>query len=124
MQSAAPGVIGSDEVVPPGAIAASFPLDFFFLLESAAPGAAGSAEAAAPWAFGCFFRVGIFAGWTNFACFRASRTVSDMKMDSDSGEGVMNGFLMCSSDILGGIAGLVEPSLDSAFATSLFALGS
>src|SRR3954466_1763804 len=45
-----------------------------------------------------------------------------MKMDSDSGDGMMDGFLMCSSDTPGGIACLVEPSLDNASAASLLSL--
>src|SRR4051812_3272860 len=116
--------------MPSGAASAFFPLAFFFLLhsaapgvQSAAPGAAGSAEAGAPWAPDCFFRVVIFAGWATFAFLNASRSVSEMKMDSESGDGVIDDFLMCSSDTLGGIACLVEPSLDRASAASLFALG-
>src|SRR4051812_19790085 len=130
MQTAVPDAIVSSEAVPFGAAACSLPLDFFFLLQSAAPGvqssapgAAGSAEAGAPWAPDCFFRVGIFAGWATFVFFSASRSVSEMKMDSDSGDGVIDGFLMCSSDTPGGIACLVEPRLDKASAASLFALG-
>src|SRR4051812_16428155 len=130
MQSAVPDAIGSSEVVSSGAAACSLLLDLFFLLhptapgvQSAAPGASGSAEAGASWAPDCFFRVGIFAGWAIFAFFRASRSVSEMKMDSDSRDGVIDGFLMCSSDTPDGIACLVEPSLDRASAASLFALG-
>src|ERR1041384_3921978 len=129
MQSAVPDVIGSSEAVPSGAAFACFPLAFFFLLhsaapglQSAAPGAAGSTEAGAPWVFDCFFRVGIFVGWAYFAFFSTSKSVSEMKMDLDSGVGVMDGFLMCSSDTPGGMACLVEPSLDNASAASLFAL--
>src|SRR4051812_32427088 len=130
MQSAVPGAIGSSEAMASGTAACSLPLDFFFLLQSAspgvqsaAPGAVGSAEAGAPWVPDCFFRVGIFAGWATFALFSASRSVSEMKMDSDSGDGMIDGFLICSSDTLGGIACLVDPSLDKASAASLFALG-
>src|SRR3954465_3306223 len=130
MQSAVPDVIGSSEAVPSGASSSCFPLALLFLLhsaapglQSAAPGAVGSAEAGAPWALDCFFRVEIFAGWATFVFFSASRSVSEMKMDSDSGDGVIDGFLMCSSDTPGGIACLVDPSLDRASAASLFALG-
>src|SRR3954464_9261422 len=70
-----------------------------------------------------FFRVSIFAGWASFAFLSASRSVSEMKMDSDSGDGMMEGFLICSSDTPGGIACLVDPSLDNAFAASLLTLG-
>src|SRR4051812_7136904 len=130
MQSAKPDAIGSFEAVSSGAAACSLPLDFFFLLQSAAPGVqsaapavVGSAEAGAPWAPDCFLRVGIFAGWATFAFFSASRSVSEMKMDSDSGDGMIDGFLICSSETPGGIACLVDPSLDNASAASLFALG-
>src|ERR1044071_8530513 len=130
MQSAVPDVIGSSEAVPSGAASASFPLVLLSLLQSAAPGlqsaapgAVGSAEAGAPWALDCFFVVDIFAGWASFAFFSASRSVSEMKMDLNSGDGVMDGFLMCSSHTPGGMACLVEPSLDNASATSLLALG-
>src|SRR3954467_12748492 len=130
MQSAVPHVIGSSEAVPSGTAACSLPLDFFFLLQSAAPGLqstapgdVGSAEAGAPWAPDCFFRVGIFAGWASFAFLSASRSVSEMKMDSDSGDGMIDGFLICSSDTPGGIACLVDLSLDRASTASLFALG-
>src|SRR3954468_16225936 len=92
-------------------------------VQSAAPGAFGSAEAGAPWAPTCFFRVVIFAGCASFDFFKASRSVSEMKMDSDSGDGVMDGFRICSSDTPGGMDCLVEPSLDKASAASLFALG-
>src|SRR3954467_1817360 len=95
-----PDVIGSSEAVPSGAASALFPLAFFFLLhsaapgvQSAAPGAAGSAEAGAPWAPSCFFRVEIFADWASLACRSVSKSVSEMKMDSDSGDGVIDGFL-------------------------------
>src|SRR4051812_34780598 len=130
MKSAVPGAIGSSEPVASGTAACSFPLDLFFLLQSAAPGVqsaapgvVGPAEAGAPWAPDCFFRVGIFAGWATFVFFSPSRSVSEMKMDSDSGDGVIDGFLLCSSDTPGGIACLVEPRLDKASAASLFALG-
>src|SRR3954468_20958798 len=130
MQSAVPDAIGSSEAMSSGAVACSLPLDLFFLLQSAppgvqsaAPGVVGSAEAGASWAPDCFFRVGIFAGWATFAFFNASRSVSEMKMDSDSGDGTMDGFLMCFSDTPGGIACLVDPSLDRASDASLFALG-
>src|SRR3954468_18643224 len=130
MQLAVPDAIGSSGAMSSGAVACSLLLDFFFLLQSAAPGVqsaapdvVGSAEAGAPWAPDCFFRVGIFAGWATFAFFSASRSVSEMKMDSDSGDGVIDGFLMCSSDTPGGIACLVDPRLDKASAASLFALG-
>src|SRR3954463_8675852 len=92
-------------------------------VQSAAPGAVGSAEAGAPWAPDCFFRVGIFAGWATFAFLNASRSVFEMKMDSDSGDGMIDVFLISSSDTPGGIACLVDPSLDRASATSLFSLG-
>ena len=125
-----PDVIGSSEAVPSGAACACLSLAFFFLLlsvapglQSAAPGAAGSVEAETPWAPDCFFRVGIFAGWASFAFCSVSKSVSEMKMDSDSGDGVIDGFLMCSSDTPGGIACLVDQSLDRASAASLFALG-
>src|SRR4051812_42411952 len=117
MQSAVPDAIGSSEAVPYGVASCSLPLDFFFLLQSAAPGvqsaapgAVGSAEAGAPWAPDCFFRVGIFAGWATFAFFSASRSVSEIKMESDSGDGMIDGFSICSSDTPGGIACLVDPS--------------
>src|ERR1043165_2055223 len=111
MQSAVPDVIRSSEAVPSGAASASFSLALLFLLQSAAPGLQSAAPGAA---LDCFFRVGNFAGWASFAFFSASRSVSEMKMDSDSGDGVMEGFLMCSSDTPGGMACLVDPSLDSA----------
>src|SRR3954470_21984140 len=130
MQSAVPDAIGSSEAVPSGAAACPLPLDFFLLLQSAAPGvqsadpgAVGSAEAGAPWAPDCFFRVGIFAGLDTFAFFSASRSVSEMKMDSDSGDGMIDGFLICSSETPGGMDCLVQPSLDNASAASLLALG-
>src|SRR3954463_1813078 len=130
MQSAVPDVLGSSEAVPSGAASACFPSAFLFLLhleapgmQSAAPGAVGSAEAGAPWAPGCFFRVGIFANWASFAFCSASKSVSEMKMDSDSGDGVIDGFLICSNETPGGMACLVEQSLDSASAASLLALG-
>ena len=130
MQSAVPDVIGSSEVVPSGAAFTFFPLIFSSLLhsaapglQSAAPGAIGSAEAVAPWALDCFFKAGIFADWASFAFFMASRSVSQIKMDTDSGDGVMDGFLMCSSDTPGGMACFGEPILDNACAASLFALG-
>jgi hypothetical protein len=44
-------------------------------------------------------------------------------MDVDSGEGLMDGLRMISSDTLAGISCLAEPILDSRFASSLFALG-
>src|SRR3954466_4671243 len=98
MQSAVPDVIGFSEGVPSGAASACFPLALFFLLhsaapglQSAAPGVVGSAEAGAPWALDCFFRIGIFAGWASFAFFNTSRSVSEMKMDSDSRDGAMDG---------------------------------
>src|ERR1041385_6353555 len=101
-----------------------------FLLQSAAPGpqstaagAIGSAEVEGPFVLDCFFKLEIFVGGASFAFFNASRSVSEMKMDSDSEDGMMDGFLMCSSDIPGGIACLVDPSLDNASAASLFALG-
>src|SRR3954466_15307783 len=88
--------------MPSGAASAFFPLTFFFLLhsaapgvQSAAPGAAGSADAGAPWAPSCFFRVEIFADWASWSCRNVSKSVSEMKMDSDSGDGVMDGFLIC-----------------------------
>src|SRR3954471_16701634 len=128
MQSAVPDTIGSSEAVSSGAAACSLLLDLFFLLHSAAPGVqsaspgdVGSAEAGAPWAPDCFFRVGIFAGWATFAFFSTSRSVSEMNMDSDSGDGMIDGLLICSSDTPGGIACLVDPSLDRASAASLFA---
>src|SRR3954469_2149631 len=130
MQSAVPDAIGSSEAMLSGTVACSLFLDFFFLMQSAAPGvqssapgAVGSAEAGAPWAPDCFFRVGIFAGWATFAFFSISRSVSEMKMDSDSRDGMIDGFLICSSDTPEGIACLVDPSLDRAYAASLFALG-
>src|ERR1041385_3245892 len=91
--------------------------------QSAVPDVVGSPEAEAPLLPDCFFKLGIFAGGASFAFFNASRSVSEMKMDSDSGDGTMDGFLMCSSDTPGGIACLVDPSLDNASAASLFALG-
>src|SRR3954462_7083071 len=116
--------------MPSGAAPAFFPLTFFFLLhsaapgvQSAAPGAAGSAEAGAPWAPSCFFGGEIFADWGSCACRSVSKSVSEMKMDSDSGDGVIDGFLICSSDTPGGMVCLVEPSLDNASAASLLALG-
>src|SRR3954468_1309928 len=112
--------------MPSGAASAFFPLAFFFLLhsaapgvQSAAPGVAGSAEAGAPWAPSCFFRVEIFANWDSLACRSVSKSVSEMKMDSDSGDGVMDGFLICSSETPGGMVCLVDLSLDSASAASL-----
>src|SRR4051812_47906576 len=130
MQSAVPDVIVSSEAVPSGATPARCALALLFLLHSAAPGlqsavpgAASSTEAGAPWALDCFFGVGIFAGRASFAFFNTSRSVSKMKMDSDSGDGVIDGFLMCSSDTPGGIACLVEPNLDNASAALLLALG-
>src|SRR3954463_11960868 len=129
MQSAVPDVIGSSEAVPSGAASAFFPLDFFFLLhsaapgvQSAAPGAAGSAEAGAPWAPSCFFRIDIFADWASCACRSVSKSVSEIKMDSDSGDGVIDGFLICSSETPGGMVCLVDPSLDNDSAASLLAL--
>src|SRR3954466_9549740 len=105
MQSAVPDAIGSSEAMSPGAVACSLLLDFFFLLQSAAPGvqsaapgAVGSAEAGAPWAPDYFFRVGIFDGCATFAFFSASRSVFEMKMDSDSRDGMIDGFLIWSSD--------------------------
>src|SRR4051812_42335749 len=109
--------------MPSGAASAFFPLTFFFLIHSAAPGVAGSAEAGAPWAPSCFFRVDIFADWASWACRNVSKSVSEMKMDSDSGDGVMDGFLICSSETPGGMVFLVDPSLDNASAASLLALG-
>jgi hypothetical protein len=44
-------------------------------------------------------------------------------MDVDSDEGLMDGLRMISSDTPAGISCLVEPILDSQFASSLFALG-
>jgi hypothetical protein len=44
-------------------------------------------------------------------------------MDGDSGEGLMDGLRMISSDTPAGISYLVEPILDSPSASSLFALG-
>src|SRR3954467_15502912 len=130
MQSAVLDAIGSSEDVSSGAAACSLLLDLFFLLhsaapgvQSAAPGAAGSAEAGAPWAPSCFFRVEIFADWASWACRSVSKSVSEMKMDSDSGDGVMDGFLICSSETPGGMVCLVDPSLDNASAASLLALG-
>ena len=46
-----------------------------------------------------------------------------MKIDSDSGEGLMDGFLICSKEIRAGIDLLVEPSLESASTASFSALG-
>src|SRR3954467_7200376 len=98
MKSAVPDGIGSPEAVPSGAASAFFPLVFFFLLhsaapgvQSAAPGAAGSAEAGAPWAPSCFFRIKIFADLASCAFRSVSKSVSEMKMDSDYGDGVMDG---------------------------------
>src|SRR3954470_24028254 len=130
MQSAVPDAIGSSESMSSGAAACSLLLDFFFLLQSAAPGVqsaapgvVGSAEAGAPWAPDCFFIVGIFTGWATFAFFSVSRSISEMKMDSDSGDGMIDGFLICSSETPGGMDCLVQPSLDNASAASLLALG-
>jgi hypothetical protein len=39
-------------------------------------------------------------------------------MDDDSGEGLIDGFLKCSSKMPGGIDSLEDPSLDSVSATS------
>src|SRR3954469_1585117 len=100
MKLAVHDVIGSPEAVPSGAASAFFPLAFFFLLhsaasgvQSAAPGAAGSAEAGALWAPSCFFRVEIFADCASCDFRSVSKSVSEMKMYSDSGDGVMDGFL-------------------------------
>src|SRR4051812_8433295 len=60
--------------------------------QSAAPGVVSSEEIAAPGAAGCAFRSDIFTG---FADFVTSWSVG-IKMDSDSGEGLMDGFFMCS----------------------------
>jgi hypothetical protein len=39
-------------------------------------------------------------------------------MDDDSGEGLIDGFLRCSSEMLGGIESLEDPSLDNVSAAS------
>jgi hypothetical protein len=39
-------------------------------------------------------------------------------MDDDSGEGLIDGFLRCSSEMSGGIESLEDPNLDSALAAS------
>ena len=44
-----------------------------------------------------------------------------MKIDSDSREGLMEGFLMCSKEMPAGMELRVDPSLESAFAASLIA---
>jgi hypothetical protein len=44
-------------------------------------------------------------------------------MESDSGEGLMDGLRMISKDTPAGISYLVEPILDSRSASVLFALG-
>ena len=46
-----------------------------------------------------------------------------IKIDSDSGEGVMEGFLMCSKEMPAGMELRVDPSLDSASAAALVARG-
>ena len=46
-----------------------------------------------------------------------------IKIDSDSGEGVMEGFLICSKEIPAEMELRVDPSLESASVALLFARG-
>jgi hypothetical protein len=46
-----------------------------------------------------------------------------MKMEMDSGDGLMDGLWITSSDTLAGISSLVEPIFNSRPASLLFALG-
>ena len=46
-----------------------------------------------------------------------------IRMDYDSGEGLIDGFFMCSKEMPGGMDILVDPSLESASAASFSALG-
>jgi hypothetical protein len=46
-----------------------------------------------------------------------------IKIDSDSGDGLIDGFLKCSKDIPGGIGSRDEPSLDNMSAASFSSRG-
>jgi hypothetical protein len=51
------------------------------------------------------------------------RCIYRNKYEVDSGDGLMDGFLKCSSDMPGGIDFLDDPNLDKVSATSFFAWG-
>src|SRR4051812_17151566 len=74
-------------------------------------------QSAAPGAAECSFAFCFFA--SSSAIFRSA----GIKIDSDSGEGLMDGLWMFSRDTPGGISFLVDPSLDSASAASFSARG-
>src|SRR4051812_26275144 len=65
--------------------------------QSANPGAVGSEEPAAPGAAECAFWLGLPNGSAAFT-IGASKPAG-MKMDSHSGEELMDGFLMCSQEM-------------------------
>ena len=78
-----------------------------------------AAEPAAPGAAECAFCLGVFAEVGASGAFESA----GMKIDSDSGEGLMDGFLMCSKETPTGMDLLLDPSLESASVASLSALG-
>jgi hypothetical protein len=48
----------------------------------------------------------------------ASSALGRTYMDDDSGEGLIDGFLRCSSEMSGGIDSLEDPNLDNVLAAS------